>query len=497
MIKNNLRQLQWLVACVFCVVVVQGMGSKSESADDQTIETNELDDDNASKGDASKKNAAGAGPSQQKIDVLRDVLFPQIYSVIQQHYVEEPDKETLIQGAIDGMLSALDPHSSYMNPKEYKEFRNHTQGSMIGVGIQIVPDRGAIRVIAPIEDTPAYRADIKPGDFIIKIDGEYVFGMGIDEAVRRLRGTKAGTKVNVTVSRGGEKLEKQMRREEIKINSVKWGVFKDVGYIRISTFDEVGPRDFEAAVQSIKKQLGNKLQGLVVDVRFNPGGLLNECAEICNHLLDGGVVVSSKGRTEGQEMKLDVKPSGLTKGIPLVVLIDEGSASASEILAAAVQDHKRGIVLGVQSYGKGTVQVVVPFGGKQNIPKGEEFAPLRQERAIRLTIARYYSPNGRSIQGKGVTPDIVVEPAKIEKIQRPDPFRESDYKHALDAEETERRKDKFLSEEKKRTEKSVEKQSKHRVVKKQLDLERLAEMYEEDYQFLRAIDTVKTLHLAH
>ncbi len=490
-IKNKLILLSIVVAITSKIISLEAMSSKTEQENIEAVEnTSDTELDKSSDNEKSIKQ------NHSKMDVLRDVLFPQIYSVIQQHYVEEPDKETMIQGAINGMLSALDPHSSYMNPKEYKEFRSHTQGSMIGVGIQIVPDRGAIRVIAPIEDTPAHRAEIKPGDFIIKIDNEYVFGMGIDEAIRKLRGAKAGTSVNVTISRKGENLDKKLCREEIKINSIKWGTFHNVGYIRISTFDEVAPKDFIAAVKSIKKQLGKDLQGLVIDVRFNPGGLLNECAEICNQLLDKGVVVSSKGRSEGQETMFEVKPTGLTKGIPLVVLLDEGSASASEILAAAVQDHKRGLVLGVQSYGKGTVQVVVPFGGKKgNFPQGEEFAALKEERAIRLTIARYYTPNSRSIQGKGVTPDIVVEPSKIEKLDRADAFRESDYKHALDATETERRRDKFLNEEKKKAEKKEP--ARHRVVKKQLDKERMTEMYEEDYQFLRAVDTVKALGLYH
>lgn len=435
-----------------------------------------------------------AASQQPKLDVLRDVLFPQIYSIIKQYYVEEPDQEVMIHGAINGMLSALDPHSSYMGPKEYREFKQHTQGSMLGVGIQIVPDRGAIRVIAPVEDTPAYRAGIKPGDYIIKIDGEYIFGLSIDEAIRKLRGTQSGTEVTVSVFRNGEMIEKTMKREEIKINSVKWGTFHDVGYIRISTFDEVAPKDFIAAVKDIKQRLGKNLKGLVIDVRFNPGGLLNECIEICNQLLDGGVVVSSKGRDESQNMVFNVTPTGLTKGIPLVVLIDEGSASAAEIIAAAVQDHKRGLVLGTQSYGKGTVQVVVPFGGKKGIPEGEAFAPLKEERAIRLTIARYYTPSGRSIQGKGVVPDLIVEPAKIEKLQRHEILRESDFKNAIDVSESDRKRNSFFTEEKKKSDK---KDTRNLAVsgKKQLDTERLTEMYEEDYQFLRAVDTVRTLSL--
>ena len=467
-------------------ILLSSCGAMSSSSENKTVDI--------PKQDVPKPEQASTPEQQQKLDVLRDVLFPQIYSVIKQYYVEEPDQELMIQGAINGMLSALDPHSSYMGPKEYKEFREHTQGSMLGVGIQIVPDRGAIRVIAPIEDTPAYRADIKAGDYIIKVDGEYVFGLSIDDAIRKLRGTKAGTEVKVSLFRNGEMLEKTMKREEIKINSVKWGMLQDVGYIRVSTFDEVAPKDFITAIKDIKNKLGKNLKGLVIDVRSNPGGLLNECVQMCNQLLDGGVVVSSKGRDESQNMVFNVEPTGLTKGIPLVVLIDEGSASASEILGAAVQDHKRGLVIGTQSYGKGTVQVVVPFGGKKSIPEGDVFAPLREERAIRLTIARYYAPSGRSIQGKGVAPDLVVEPAKIEKLQRHEMLRESDFKNALDVSETERRKNSFFNEEKKKSDKK-DAARKPMAVKKQLDQERLTEMYEEDYQFLRAVDTVKTLSL--
>jgi carboxyl-terminal processing protease len=234
---------------------------------------------------------------------------------------------------------------------------------------------------------------------------------------------------------------------------------------------------------------------LVIDVRANPGGSLPACVEICNQLLDEGTIVSSKSRDESQNVVYSVEPTGLTKGIPVVVMIDEGAASASEILAAAVQDHKRGLVVGTQSYGKGTVQVVWPFGGKNNnIPEGEVFAPLREERALRLTIARYYTPSGKSIQGKGVVPDVIVEPAKIEKLQRHEMFRESDFKNALDVSETERRKNKFFNDEKKKSDKKDELR-KSMAVKKHLDQERLNEMYEEDYQFLRAIDTVKTLSL--
>lgn len=467
-------------------ILLSSCGAMSSSSENKTVDI--------PKQDVPKPEQASTPEQQQKLDVLRDVLFPQIYSVIKQYYVEEPDQELMIQGAINGMLSALDPHSSYMGPKEYKEFREHTQGSMLGVGIQIVPDRGAIRVIAPIEDTPAYRADIKAGDYIIKVDGEYVFGLSIDDAIRKLRGTKAGTEVKVSLFRNGEMLEKTMKREEIKINSVKWGMLQDVGYIRVSTFDEVAPKDFITAIKDIKNKLGKNLKGLVIDVRSNPGGLLNECVQMCNQLLDGGVVVSSKGRDESQNMVFNVEPTGLTKGIPLVVLIDEGSASASEILGAAVQDHKRGLVIGTQSYGKGTVQVVVPFGGKKSIPEGDVLTPLREERAIRLTIARYYAPSGRSIQGKGVAPDLVVEPAKIEKLQRHEMLRESDFKNALDVSETERRKNSFFNEEKKKSDKK-DAARKPMAVKKQLDQERLTEMYEEDYQFLRAVDTVKTLSL--
>ncbi len=469
-----------------CAILLSSCGAMSSSSENKAVDD--------PKQVIPKPEQTPNPEQQQKLDVLRDVLFPQIYSVIKQYYVEEPDQELMIQGAINGMLSALDPHSSYMGPKEYKEFRGRAYGSMLGVGIQIVPDRGAIRVIAPIEDTPAYRADIKAGDYIIKVDGEYVFGLSIDEAISKLRGTKAGTEVKVSLFRNGEMLEKTMKREEIKINSVKWGVLQDVGYIRISTFDEVAPKDFIAAIKDIKHKLGKNLKGLVIDVRSNPGGLLNECLQMCNQLLDGGVVVSSKGRDESQNMVFNVEPTGLTKGIPLVVLMDEGSASASEILAAAVQDHKRGLVIGTQSYGKGTVQVVVPFGGKKSIPEGDVFAPLREERAIRLTIARYYAPSGRSIQGKGVEPDLIVEPAKIEKLQRHEMLRESDFKNALDVSETERRKNSFFNEEKKKADKKDVVQ-KPMAVKKQLDQERLAAMYEEDYQFLRAVDTVKTLNL--
>lgn len=479
-----LMRLSYSISIITVLLSACGaMSSAPQKTDEKTIVTPQPGHDAGTNQD-----------QQQQLDVLRDVLFPQIYNIVKQHYVEEPDQERMIQGAINGMLSALDPHSSYMGPKEYKEFKEYSQGSMLGVGIQIVPDRGAIRVIAPIEDTPAHRAGIKPGDYIIKIDGEHVFGLSIDDAIRKLRGTKAGTPVTVSIFRNGEMLEKVLTREKIKVYAVKWGTLHDVGYIRISNFDETAPRDFVAAVKDIKQRLGSKLKGLIIDVRFNPGGLLNECVEICNQLLDEGVVVSSKGWDENQNIVFNANPTGLTKGIPLVVMIDEGSASAAEILAAAIQDHKRGLVLGTQSYGKGTVQVVVPFGGKKGMQDNELLAPLKEERAIRLTIARYYTPSGRSIQGKGVVPDVVVEPAKIEKMQRHEMLRESDFKNALDVSESERKRQSFFNEEKKKSEKKDALRT-PTLVKKQLDKERLEEMYEEDYPFLRAVDTVKTLSL--
>lgn len=476
------------------VVMCSGMSSTDKAKDTASLDVSSLEPD--LKNSKNKDEPAGQNEDQQKpkLDVLRDVIFPQIYSVIKKHYVEEPDQEKMIKGAINGMLSELDPHSSYMDPKDYKAFREHSQGSMLGVGIQIVPDRGAIRVIAPIEDTPAYRAGIKPGDYITKINGEYVFGLSIDEAIRKLKGTKAGTSVDVTVFRAGEAIEMTMKREEIKINSVKWGLLKDVGYIRISTFDESCGKDFIAAVKDIKKRAGKKLQGIVVDVRSNPGGLLDECIDVCSQLLDDGVVVSSKGRSQGQNLTFNAKPSGLTKGIPLVVIVDEGSASASEILAAAVQDHKRGVVLGTQSYGKGTVQIVIPFGGKKDIPTNSEFKPLREERAIKVTIARYYSPLGRSIQGKGVKPDIVVEPAKLEKLERRHIITEKDFQNSLDAEESDKKRNMFFNQEKKKT-KDEKKSSSAASFDKHLTQERLEELYDEDYQFLRAIDAVRTLSL--
>jgi carboxyl-terminal processing protease len=441
----------------------------------------------------------------QKVDLIRDILFPQIYNLVTKHYVEKPDPEKLLQGAINGMLSALDPHSSYMGPKEFKEFQDQAQGSIVGIGVQIVPDRGAIRVIAPIEDTPAYKAGLKPGDVITKIDGEFVFGLTTDEAIRKLKGKRPGTSVKVTFMRDGKTIEKEIKREEIKIYAVKWGVFEDTGYVRISSFSHTTEEDFKKAITEIKEKTKDKLKGMVIDIRSNPGGLVDAVVGVCNNLLEEGVIVSVKGREEDQKIEHKVEPTHLTKDIPVVVLIDEGSASCSEILAGAIQDHKRGLVVGTRSYGKGTVQVVLPFGGKKEIPEDSEFALLRDERALRLTISRYYTPLGRSIQGEGISPDVVVDQAEIKKIEH-EAFRESAFSNAIGAEEAKRKQKEFLKKEKNhkkkdkdskegKGEKEEEEEEVFTSVSQRIPLERFEKMEEKDFQFSQAISMISVLHL--
>lgn len=340
-----------------------------------------------------------------------------VFEISRENFVEEADERKMLEGAMNGMLSALDPHSSYLSADDFKDFNDKSQGEFGGLGIQITSDRGAVRVISPIDDTPAARAGIKAGDYITHIDDEPVFDLTLNQAVKKMKG-KPGTKVKLTVF-SGDKEPKTMtlKRAIIKVQSVKSSdkTIADaeddaprIGYIRISDFGATTARDLRDAIKKLEKK---KVIGYVLDVRNNPGGYLTAAIEVSDAFLDGGEIVSTRGKDKTDIERSFAKPGDLTGGKPLVVLINHGSASASEIVAGAIQDNGRGVIMGSQSFGKGSVQQQKPLGDGT---------------AIHVTIARYYTPSGTSIQNTGITPDVEVLQSKIETIEK----RESNYSEA-------------------------------------------------------------------
>ena len=345
-------------------------------------------------------------------------LFGDVFERVRAEYVEGTTDEQLIESAINGMLTSLDPHSSYLNRKSFQDMQVQTRGEFGGLGIEVTMENGLIKVVSPIDETPAFRAGLQPGDLIIQLNGEAVMGLSLNEAVEKMRGP-VGSDIKVTVRRGeaGEPFEVTLTRAVIKVQSVRYRTEGDIGYIRITSFNEQTQQGLEKAIASIQQQLGDKLKGYVLDLRNNPGGLLDQAVSVSDTFLEKGEIVSTRGRKAEEGTRYNAKPGDLAKGLPVVVLVNGGSASASEIVAGALQDHKRALVLGTQSFGKGSVQTIIPLPGHG---------------AMRLTTARYYTPSGKSIQALGITPDIEVHPARVEEtdqglIRR----RESDLRGAL------------------------------------------------------------------
>ncbi len=330
-------------------------------------------------------------------------LFTDVMSIIKKSYVEEVDTKKLIYGAINGMLASLDPHSSFMSPETYKEMRIETKGAFGGLGIEITVKDGILTVISPIEDTPAAKAGLKPGDMILKIDDKFTKDMNINDSVKRMRGQK-GTKVVLTIMRDGFERPKEFTlvRDVIQVKSVRYRMLENgYGYIRIAQFQEKTDEDLTKALRALKEESKGHLSGLVLDLRNDPGGLLDQAVRVSDHFVpEGQKIVYTEGREKGSSMPFYARKSEKEPNYPIVVLINGGSASASEIVAGALQDHKRAIVMGTQSFGKGSVQTIIP---------------LSDQSGIRLTTARYFTPSGRSIQAKGITPDIVVERLEMPK----------------------------------------------------------------------------------
>jgi len=329
-------------------------------------------------------------------------VFTDVIGLLQKEYVEETNSKDLVHGAIKGMLETLDPHSAFMPPKMYKEMQEETKGRFEGLGLEITIKDGVLTVVSPIEDTPAFKAGILAEDQILKIDGELTKSLTLFDSVKRLRGPK-GTKVTITIMREGltKPRDYTLIREVIPIRSVRHELLeKQYGYIRLSQFQEKTDVEFDKALKALEEESKGSLRGLILDLRNNPGGLLDQAVKISDRFIESGLIVSMEGRREEQKMRFNAHAQGTITRYPLVVLINGGSASGSEIVAGAIQDHGRGILLGTQTFGKGSVQTIFP---------------LKDGSGLRLTTAKYFTPSGRSIQAKGIAPDITVKPSRPEE----------------------------------------------------------------------------------
>ncbi|MDA9601371.1 S41 family peptidase [Alphaproteobacteria bacterium] len=375
-------------------------------------------------------------------------IFNEVYNRVKNQYVEELTDKELVEKALNGMLQALDPHSSFMNEEVYKEMQVDTAGAFGGLGIEITTDKSFIKVVSPIDDTPAQKAGVQAGDYITHLDGVSVIDMTLKEAIDIMRG-EVGAPITLTIVRGTENpFDVEIKRDIIKVQSVKHRLIDDIGVLRISTFNEQTTTGLKKIIKKLESS-DNPPIGYVLDLRNNPGGLLTESVSVSDVFLEQGEIVSIRGREKKDVKVYSAKKGDLINKKPLIVLINEGSASASEIVAGALQDHDRAVIMGIKSFGKGSVQTIVP------IDSG----------AIRLTIAKYYTPSGDSIQAIGIEPDIIVPRAELNIIDDYFTFRESDYKDALENETND-----GLEEE-----------------------EDYTELLENDYQLSRAIDAVKTI----
>jgi len=332
-------------------------------------------------------------------------LFGEVFELVREEYVEDVTDKQLIEAAIQGMLANLDPHSVYLNDEHFKSMRQQTRGEFGGLGIEVTMDEtGYVRVVAPIDDTPAFRAGIEAGDMIIQIDDESVQGLTLDKAVEKMRG-KVGSEIRLTISRGEtEPFEVTIVRDRIKIRSVRSRLESDIAYIRISSFSGQTQDGLDKEIAKLREESQSDLRGLILDLRNNPGGLLDQAISVSDTFLEKGEIVSTRGRDTDNAQRFQATPGDEFSDLPIVVLINGGSASASEIVAGALQDHGRAIIMGTPSFGKGSVQTIMPLS--------------RGSAAIKLTTQRYYTPSGRSIQQLGISPDILVERAKVELLER-------------------------------------------------------------------------------
>jgi carboxyl-terminal processing protease len=462
------------------------------------IQTNAIAQDSEPKGD-NTKTEAGESNNNKEADKANDTyrqlnLFGDVFERVRAQYVDEMTDEKLIETAINGMLISLDPHSGYLDEKDFTDMQVQTRGAFGGLGIEVTMENNVIKVVSPIDDTPAARAGVQPGDLIVQLDDAPVMGLSLNEAVEKMRG-EVGAPIKLTIAREGsaEPIEVTLVRDVIKIQSVRYEVLDDnIGYIRITTFNQNTDTGLKKAVEDIKAKVGNNLVGYIIDMRNNPGGLLDQAISVSDAFLDKGEIVSTRGRHEEDTKRDNATAGDITDGLPIVVLINSGSASASEIVAGALQDHRRALVLGTKSFGKGSVQTVIPLPGHG---------------AMRLTTARYFTPSGRSIQAEGIEPDITVEQAKVEELSFKR-LRESDLKGALsnpngkknekaatdDAAKKDSGKvdDKSVKTDKKSDAKDAVDKAKEATDKKSDDEKPQGET---DYQLSRAIDLVRGISL--
>ncbi len=349
-------------------------------------------------------------------------LFGDVLEQVRRNYVDAPSDKELIEAALSGMMASLDPHSAYLPPKNFEDMQVETKGEFGGLGIEVTMENGLVKVIAPIDDTPASRAGMRPNDLISELDGKPVLGLTLSEAVDLMRGEK-GKPITLTVLREGEKepLEITIIRDTIRIRAVRTrveGPDKNIAYIRLTTFNSQTTKNLKKAFNTLPAEIGkNNLAGFIVDLRNNPGGLLREAISVSDTMLDRGEIVSTRGRNEDDSSRFSARRGDMARGLPIVVMINGGSASASEIVAGALQDHHRAVIMGTPSFGKGSVQSIMPLGN---------------DGALRMTTARYYTPSGRSIQAKGITPDIFAEQQLPEDLQGREGRREADLRGALD-----------------------------------------------------------------
>ncbi len=391
-------------------------------------------------------------------------LFGDVFERTRSAYVETVDEKDLIEAAINGMLTSLDPHSSYLAPEGFTDMQTDTKGEFGGLGIEVTMEEGFVKVVSPIDDTPASKADLKPNDFITHIDGESVLGMTIGEAVDLMRGP-VNTDIELTIAREGaeEPIEVKLTRAIIEIKAVKHRVEGTVGILRVSKFSEKTFQNLATSMEKIKAEIGaNNVTGYVIDLRNNPGGLLTQAVAVSDAFLDRGEIVSTRGRDQQNADRYNAQKGDLADGKPVVVLVNGGSASASEIVAGALQDHRRGIVVGEKTFGKGSVQTIMPLASKG---------------AIRLTTARYYTPSGRSIQALGIEPDIVVEQVELddaEKSSSRSSYSEAQIRGSLSN-------DSLTEAEKEQRKKEVEAHN------------RRNELRDEDYQLAYALDLMQGL----
>jgi len=369
--------------------------------------------------DAPKADQKKADPKEERLPLTDLRVFTEVFHQIREAYVEEVDDRTLLENAIKGMLAGLDPHSAYLDEHSFSDLRVSTSGEFGGVGLEVGAEDGLVKVITAIDDTPAQKAGIEAGDLIIKLDNQPIKGMNLTDAVKMMRGEK-GSKVTLTILREGvnQPFDITLTREVVHVTSVRSKMLEPgYGYIRIAQFQSNTGEDFRKAIDKLKRSNNGELKGIVMDLRNNPGGVLQASVEVVDALVESGLIVYTKGRLPNAETSFRASPGDIIKGAPTVVLINGGSASASEIVAGALQDHKRALIVGTQSFGKGSVQTVLP---------------LPEDRAIKLTTALYFTPNGRSIQAEGIVPDIIVERAKLTKVKDVGGIKEADLSHHLD-----------------------------------------------------------------